>query len=295
MPSRIANAFTVDVEDYFHVTAFADCISARQWDDQESRVVASTQRILDLLDERQVQGTFFVLGWVAERYPELVRRIDLAGHEIGCHSYWHRLVYELTPEEFRDDLRRATMVLEDIIGRKVELYRAPSFSITARSLWAFDVLADEGYQIDSSVFPVRHDVYGIPDAPRHIYRAETARGGLWEFPPPVRRFGRWNLPLGGGGYFRLYPSSLTHRWLTRINDVDRQPFLFYIHPWEFDPEQPRLPGRWRSRFRHYQNLHTTESKTRRLLDRFAFTSMGRVVAEQLGPSSAPSTNAEYAG
>lgn len=276
--SPIQNAFTVDVEDYYHVSAFARQISPHDWNQHESRVVASTHRILRLLDERQVRGTFFILGWVAERFPELVRDIYRSGHELGCHSYWHRLVYEQTPDEFRDDLRRAKDVVEQVTGVAVTSYRAPSFSITRKSLWALDILAGEGILLDSSIFPVRHDRYGIPGAERSLHRLETTSGTLLEFPPSLVRLGKFNLPVGGGGYFRLYPTKFSEACLRRVHRETNQPFMFYVHPWEVDPQQPRLAGSAVSRFRHYVGLDQTEAKLRRLLSEFSFGSIGDVIA-----------------
>ena len=264
------NAFTVDVEDYFHVQAFADRIDPATWDDYESRVVGNTRRILDLLARHGASGTFFVLGWVADRHPQLVQDICDAGHEIGCHSYWHRLIFTQTPDEFREDVRRSTGVLEDIIGKPVTSYRAPSFSITKRSLWALDVLIEEGYRIDSSIYPVRHDTYGIPGAEAAPHAIERSAGSLVEYPPAVRRKRGFNIPVAGGGYFRTYPVGLTQHWLRNINRKEGRPFVFYIHPWEVDPDQPRLPASLKSRFRHYRNLHTTEQKLDRLLGEFRF-------------------------
>lgn len=267
---RILNAFTVDVEDYYHVSAFARTVRPAEWDQYPSRVVASTQRVLDLLETAGVRGTFFVLGWVAHRFPRLVRDIQRAGHEIGCHSYWHRLVYEQTPEQFRDDLRLGCAAIEDVTGSPVTLYRAPSFSIVRRSLWAMDVLAEEGIRIDSSIFPVRHDRYGIPDAERFPHRIQARSGAIWEFPPSIHAMGKVQLPVGGGGYFRLYPLRFSIHCLRRINEVCGQPFLFYVHPWELDPDQPRLPGSMLARFRHRVNLTGTARKLARLLDAFRF-------------------------
>jgi polysaccharide deacetylase family protein (PEP-CTERM system associated) len=266
----ILNAFTVDVEDYYHVQAFADRIDPRRWDDYESRVVANTHRILKILDDYRIRGTFFILGWVADRHPHLVRQIQQSGHEIGCHGFWHRLIYEMSPEEFRQDLLSGAKAVEAITAQRVVAFRAPSFSITEKSLWALDILIEEGFQYDSSIFPVHHDNYGIPNAERFPHRIHNNGKGLWEFPPSVHRFWKINVPIAGGGYFRLYPARLSIRWLGRINRVERQPFLFYIHPWELDPDQPRLPGSLRSRFRHYQNLRRTEKKLRRLLETFRF-------------------------
>ena len=270
MLDKMGNVFSVDVEDYFHVQAFADRIDPRDWDHFESRVERNTLRILELLERHQTRATFFVLGWVAQRHADLVRRIQNAGHEIGCHSHMHKLVYGQTPDEFRDDLRRSTDTIQQITGSLVTAYRAPSFSINSRSLWALDVLIDEGYRIDSSIFPVRHDTYGIRDLDPAPHAIPRPLGDIWEFPPAVRqkRFG--NIPVAGGGYFRLLPLRLTLHWLRNINRKERRPVMFYIHPWEVDPEQPRLPGSRKSRFRHYQNLATTEAKLDRLLVEFPF-------------------------
>jgi polysaccharide deacetylase family protein (PEP-CTERM system associated) len=272
------NAFTVDVEDYFHVANFADRIHPRQWDGFESRVVGSTQRVLRLLDRHQVRGTFFVLGWVAERHPQLVREIAAAGHEIACHGYWHQIIYRQTRDEFAADLRLACSVLQQITGKPVAAYRAPSFSITRESLWALEVLAAAGITHDSSIFPVHHDRYGIPGAPRAPHPIATRHGALMEFPPSVVRLCGQNLPVSGGGYFRLFPLSFTTRCYRRLNRQG-QPVMFYIHPWELDSDQPRLPCSLPSRLRHYVNLARTERKLDRLLDRFAFGSITEVLAE----------------
>ena len=287
------NAFTVDVEDYFQVTAFEKHIARSQWDQYESRVVANTQRILRQLSRHNVQATFFVLGWVADRYPQLVHEIHRSGHEIGSHSYWHRLIYDLSPEEFRDDLRRSRDVLENLIGTPVTAYRGPSFSITKRSLWALDILIEEGFCIDSSVFPIHHDRYGIPGAERSIHTLRTSAGQLWEFPPSVVRFAGFNLPVSGGGYFRLYPFSLTKYCLTRLNHRRREAFMFYVHPWEIDPEQPRLGvGSRMSRFRHYVNLSSTQSKLDALLEKFRFGRLCDVI-QQAEDSSLQEPVASY--
>lgn len=275
------NAFTVDVEDYFHVSGFADRISPSQWDTFESRVVPNTHRLLRLLDEQQVQATFFVLGWVAERHPELVRQIGAGGHEIGCHSYWHRLVYDMGPDEFRADLRRARQAIEDITSKPVVAYRAPSYSITRRSRWAIEVLAEEGFRYDSSIFPIHHDRYGIPDAPSHPYAEHSSAGVVWEFPLTVVRLFGTNVPVAGGGYFRLYPVRLSIHWFEQVNRRTGQPFVFYVHPWELDPDQPRLHGCLRSRLRHYINLRHTEPKLKCLLPRFRWGTLSAVLAETL--------------
>jgi len=287
-PLPIENAFTVDVEDYFHVQAFAGTIDRQNWDQYACRVVANTHAVLKLLDRAQVRGTFFVLGWVAERYPQLVRDIKKSGHEIGSHSHAHRLIYEMTPDEFRDDLRRAGEAIGSITGERVTAFRAPCFSVTSRSLWALDILAEEGYRYDSSIFPVHHDNYGIPSAERFPHRITCARGDMWEFPPSVVKFWKFNLPVAGGGYFRLYPARFSLWCLKHINRVARQPFMFYIHPWELDPDQPRLPGSLRSRFRHYQNLSTTVSKLERLLKTFRFGSLSSSLERHWAANSARS-------
>ncbi|MGQ9576763.1 MAG: XrtA system polysaccharide deacetylase [Thermoguttaceae bacterium] len=277
----ILNAFTVDVEDYFQVSAFEPHVSRQQWGEFESRVVPNTHRMLGLLDRHKVRATFFILGWVANRFPQLVRDIHRCGHEIACHGYWHRLIYEQSPEEFRADVCLARDLLEQIIGRPVAAYRAPSFSITRRSLWALEILVEEGFRADSSIFPIRHDRYGIPDARRTIHQRRTSAGTIWELPPAVARVAQFNVPVSGGGYFRFFPLSWTLRWLARINRAEQEGFVFYIHPWELDPDQPRMPrASARSRFRHYLNLGRTERRLDRLLDRMRF---GRVsdVTEQL--------------
>jgi polysaccharide deacetylase family protein (PEP-CTERM system associated) len=240
--------------------------------------VGNTHRILALLERHNVKATFFVLGWVAERHPQLVRDIHQAGHEIGSHGYWHRLIYDQSPEEFRADLCQSRDVLQDIIKEPITAYRAPSFSITKRSLWALDTLAEEGFRVDSSIFPIRHDRYGIPGGKRGIHRIATSAGPLWEAPPSVARIARLNLPISGGGYFRLYPLRMSMRLLAGHNARARHPFMFYVHPWEIDPQQPRLrAGSITSRFRHRVNLGRNERKLDRLLQAFCFARLRDVV------------------
>jgi polysaccharide deacetylase family protein (PEP-CTERM system associated) len=275
--SAMLNALTIDVEDYYHVSGFDRCVSRDEWEDFPSRVADSTHRVLDRLAEAGVHGTFFVLGWVAERQPGLVRAIQVAGHEIGCHGYAHRLIYEQTPQQFRVDLRLARLVLEDILGEQITAYRAPSFSITRRSLWALDILLEEGFLFDSSIYPTHHDRYGIPGTPLEPHTIERSQGTLWEFPPPVCRLMKYPVPVGGGGYFRLYPYPLTRRGLRSINAAGR-PFAVYLHPWEFDPGQPRLrPGTMRA-FRHYVGLNRTEDRLVRLLKDFRFGTLSESLA-----------------
>jgi succinoglycan biosynthesis protein ExoA len=278
----VQNALTIDVEDYFQVTGFDHIVDRAHWDDFEPRVADSTSRLLDVLAEANVRATFFILGWVAERQPLLLRRIQSAGHEIGCHSYAHRLIYTQTPSEFREDLRQARAAIEDAIGEQVRAYRAPSFSITTASAWALDVLIEEGFTIDSSIYPTHHDRYGIPGTPLEPHRIRRESGEIWEFPPPVCRIGSYPLPVGGGGYFRLYPYALTRRWLRKINAAGR-PFAVYLHPWELDPEQPRLsPGMLRG-FRHYVNLRRTEERLVRLLQDFTFGTLSESLTAWSGP------------
>jgi polysaccharide deacetylase family protein (PEP-CTERM system associated) len=278
-PARsLLNALTVDVEDYYQVTGFENCVFRADWDRLESRVVANTQAVLDLLRSGGVHGTFFILGWVAERFPGLVRQIHAEGHEIGCHGFWHRVVYQQAPDEFRHDLRRARDALQDVIGVPVTAYRAPCFSITRRSLWALDILVEESFTCDSSIFPTVHDRYGLPDAPLEPHRIRRSAGSLWEFPLPVlRRLGHpW--PIGGGGYFRLYPYRLTRYGLRSINAEGRS-FAAYIHPWELDPDQPQLAlGPFRA-FRHYVNLGRTKSRLEKLIRDFRFGPIRQVLAE----------------
>jgi polysaccharide deacetylase family protein (PEP-CTERM system associated) len=235
----IVNAMTVDVEDYFHVSAFASVVSPSDWESYESRVERNTERLLAILEGAGVRATFFVLGWIAERFPALVQRIDRAGHELASHGYDHGLVYDKTPESFRADLRRAQTAIEQAAGVDVRGYRAPSFSITEDSLWALDVLVSEGYTFDSSIYPIRHDRYGIPSWHRHIHTIDRPGGRLWELPGSTVRHLGTNLPMGGGGYFRLLPYWWTRRGIQALNDDEQRPAIFYLHPWEIDPDQPR--------------------------------------------------------
>jgi polysaccharide deacetylase family protein (PEP-CTERM system associated) len=273
----VVNAMSVDVEDYFQVSAFDGTISRDRWDSFESRVGANTERVLATLDLTLTRATFFVLGWVAERYPGLIRQIAERGHEIASHGYDHRLVFDLTPEQFRADLRRARASIEAASGVRVRGYRAPSYSITARSLWALDVLIEEGYAYDASIFPIHHDRYGLPSAPRHIHTITRPAGTLWEVPGSTRRVSGMNLPIAGGGYFRLLPYGWTRRGIARVNRLERQPVVFYIHPWELDPEQPRLPASQLTRLRHYRNLSETVPRLERLLSEFRFDSIGAIL------------------
>ena len=282
------NAFSLDVEDYFHVSALASAISRESWPTREYRVERNTERILGLLAERHIRGTFFILGWVAERSPGLVRRIAAAGHEIACHGYSHELIYRQSPAEFRNETQRAKKFLEDLLGEPVLGYRAASFSITRDSLWALDTLIDLGFQYDSSIFPIRHDRYGIPGASAEPGPIAAPSGRtIVEFPMSAARFFGLQVPVSGGGYFRLLPYRLIRAGLRQINEVAGRPFTFYLHPWEVDPDQPRVKVGFVSRFRHYTNLKRCEARLRRLLAEFRFTTMREVLqAQGLLPESA---------
>lgn len=278
MPATaLVNAMTIDVEEHFHANVFDGTPVRAIQHTLASRVEASTRRMLDLLDAAGTKATCFVLGVVADAHPDLVREIARRGHEIASHGYAHQLVYTQTPDEFRDDVRRAKLTLEALCGTMVRGYRAPSYSVTERSLWALDVLADEGYDYDASIFPIRHDRYGIPHAPRHTYVLEQTGGRLVEAPPSTIRLAGLNLPVAGGGYFRLLPYGWTRFGIDRLNALEQRPAIFYTHPWEIDPGQPRLPLSRLHGLRHYANLDTTESKLVRLLSDFAFAPLEAVL------------------
>jgi polysaccharide deacetylase family protein (PEP-CTERM system associated) len=276
--SMVVNAMTIDVEDYFQVSAFDDVVRREEWELRPSRVVSNTMRLLQLFDQHSVKGTFFVLGWVADRFPGLVREIAAGGHELASHGYGHRIVYSQTPGEFREDVRRAKGTIEGVSGQVVRGYRAPSFSITKDSLWALDVLVEEGYRYDASIFPIRHDRYGIPDAPRHRHVLTRPGGTLTEAPGSTVRVLGSNLPVAGGGYFRILPYWWTRWGIARLNRTEAQPAIFYLHPWEIDPDQPRLPASRLSRFRHYRNLDKAEPRLKRLLTDFRFGMLKDVIA-----------------
>jgi len=269
MMKKPVNYLTIDVEDYFQVAAFEKVIHPSTWESYPSRVEQNTQRILDLLDLHGIKGTFFIVGWIAERFPSLVKKIATLGHDIGCHSYGHRKIYNLSPDEFRQDTARAKDILENIIGRKVCGYRAPTYSITKQSLWALDILQELGFTWDSSIFPVIHDQYGIPDAPR--YRFQWQNHNLVEYPLSTLLILGQNIPVCGGGYFRLFPYWFTRWALRRINSREQQPFIFYLHPWEIDPDQPRIKNAgWKAKFRHYRNLDKTSKRLSQLVQDFHF-------------------------
>ena len=272
------NALTIDVEDYYHVSAFEAVVPFADWERYESRVEKNTHRILDLLDAHTTKATFFVLGWVVERYPGLIRTLVARGHEVASHGYAHRRVYTQTPEQFRTETRRSKRLLEDTLGQPIRGYRAASYSITVQSLWALDVLREEGFVYDSSIFPIRHDLYGIPSHPRFCYMISGQSGSpLVEFPLSTLRFGGTNFPIAGGGYLRLFPYAYTRWGIRYLNRRESQPAVVYLHPWELDPEQPRLPAGKLSRFRHYTNLHRMEGRFVRLLQDFSFGTMSEVL------------------
>ena len=264
----ISNYLTIDVEDYFQVSAFEDIINPGDWDTMEQRVVRNTEKVLELLARHNTKATFFIVGWIADRFPQLVQTIHNQGHPIGCHSYWHRKVYDLTPETFREDTRKVKSILEDITGQPVLGYRAPSYSITAKSLWALDILVELGFTYDSSIFPICHDIYGMPGAPRFAYQHPN---GLLEYPISTARFFGRSIPVSGGGYFRLFPYWFSRYALRIINEKEGKPFIFYLHPWELDPDQPRMhQARILSRFRHYNQLQRTTGRFAQLLQDFRF-------------------------
>jgi polysaccharide deacetylase family protein (PEP-CTERM system associated) len=272
--NQTSNALTVDVEDYFHVTAFEKHIKPEDWDKYPLRVMENTARVLDLLEEHYTRATFFVLGWVAERCPWIVKEIQKRNHEIACHSYDHKLIYNMNHRQFRSDIKRSKDLLEDITGQPVWGYRAPSYSIISESLWALDILIEEGFLYDSSIFPVVHDLYGIKGACGIPHKIRRGSGSIVEFPLstyPINLL-RWQyrLPVAGGGYLRLFPLWFTRKAIERLNNGGGHPALIYFHPWEIDVDQPRVKVDLKSRFRHYVNLHTTEKKLRNLLSSFNF-------------------------
>jgi polysaccharide deacetylase family protein (PEP-CTERM system associated) len=269
--ASIVNAMTVDVEDYFHVAALAQSIDRSKWDSMEYRAEASTRRLLDLFDESRIRATFFVLGWVARRSPDLDREIQRRGHEVASHGMSHKLVFNQTPEEFSSETYESKALLEDITGQPVRGNRASTYSITRRTLWARYILHEAGFEYDSSIFPIRHDVYGIPDAPQVPSRIPTPKGAsIVEFPMSTAPMFGTRIPVSGGGYFRLLPYWLTRKGLRTLNSGLGRPFIFYLHPWEVDPEQPRVRTSWKSRFRHYTNLDQCEARLRRLISEFRF-------------------------
>lgn len=269
---------TVDVEDYYQVSAFAKNVSTSDWGNMESRVVRNTNRILQIFSDAGIKATFFCLGWVAEREPNLIRAIAEEGHEIACHGYSHQLIYNQEQRVFKEETLRAKKLLEDQIQTEVLGYRAASYSITARCPWAIDVLIEAGFKYDSSIFPVRHDRYGMPDAPKFPYFQKGESGkSIAEFPLSTLNIFGYRLPVAGGGYFRLYPYYFSQLALASINKFQKKPFIFYLHPWEIDPEQPRIDASALSRFRHYNNLDKCESRLKSLLKYFDFCTAKEVL------------------
>ena len=276
----IRNAFSIDVEDYFQVSALAPHFPRQIWDQQPCRVERNVDRMLEILEDSQVHATFFTLGWVAERYPDMVKRVVAGGHELASHGYGHQRASDLSRDEFFDDITRAKKILEDLGGQVVIGYRAPSFSICENNLWALDLLGEAGYQYSSSIYPIRHDHYGMPNAPRFAFRPSDSRS-LLELPATTIRLFNRNLPAAGGGYFRLLPYQMSRWSINRVNNVDKQPCIFYCHPWEIDPDQPRPHGMtFKTRFRHYVNLGRTESRLRSLLKDFRWGRVDQIFLEK---------------
>ena len=277
--NTLKHALTVDVEDYFQVWALSSQIDRNSWESRPCRIERNVDAILQLFAQHQAQATFFTLGWVAERYPQVIRKIVAAGHELASHGYAHERLSDLTPAQMRDDLLRAKSLLEDIGGQPIRGYRAPSFSLGKHNLWALDVITDTGHHYSSSIYPVKHDHYGIPDAPRFAFRHAN---GLLEIPVTTTRVLGRNLPAGGGGYFRLLPYAASRWMIERVQERDGQSSMFYFHPWEIDPDQPQIDGiSWKSRFRHYNNLERMQGKLTRLLRDFRWDRADAVFAEQL--------------
>jgi polysaccharide deacetylase family protein (PEP-CTERM system associated) len=274
------NAISVDVEDYFQTEAMSKVVPRTDWDQMPSRVRRNTERLFELFAAQEVRATFFFLGWVAERFPGLVRQAKELGHEIACHSYWHRPIYSLSPSEFREDTCRAKAAIENAAGISVIGYRAPSFSLTTQNEWASEILADAGFLYDSSIHPILSDMYDNRKAPRQPYQFSNA--DLIEIPISTVRIAKTNLPFGGGGYFRMFPYTYVRWAMKRVNQAEKRLGVFYIHPWEIDPDQPRLPASRRTRFRQYTGLGKTETKLKRLLTDFRFAPIAEAFSTELG-------------
>jgi polysaccharide deacetylase family protein (PEP-CTERM system associated) len=264
---------TVDVEDYFMVSAFSDIVKTDTWDHYSSRVENNTMRVLDLFEKYDVKGTFFILGWVAEHYPQIIKEIDRRGHEIGCHSYLHKLVYEMSRMEFKHDILKAKKILEDIIGKRIFGYRAPSYSVTKESFWAMEVIRETGFLYDSSIYPIIHDRYGYPEFSRFPIVVKTDSGNILEIPLSTLRVLDKNIPVGGGGYLRLFPIAFTEWAIRRMNNIEKECAVVYFHPWEIDTEQPRINCSYLSKFRHYTNIKNMESRIESLVKKFEFGSV----------------------
>jgi len=292
----MVNVLSIDVEEYFHPSEVQTTVGRSRWSSLPSRVESSTKLLLDLLAAHQVKATFFVLGWIAERYPLLVRDIASQGHEIGCHSFEHQLIYDLTPNEFRSDTLAATKAIEDACGSTPKVYRAPSYSVTEESFWALEILVECGYTHDSSIYPIVHDRYGIPGFYRFAQPIHTPAGPIIEIPPATVRLSPTQVaPVGGGGYLRLLPYRYTAAGIRRINAEDEKPACIYIHPWELDPEQPQLASGVISRLRTYTGLRGMKSKLERLLSDFRFSTLGRVCPSTLIEPSGTLNASEFNG
>jgi polysaccharide deacetylase family protein (PEP-CTERM system associated) len=286
----ILNALTVDVEEYFHATEVQNATKAQSWDSFPSRVELQVERTLELLESKRARATFLILGWVAQRYPQVVRRIVDSGHEIGCHSHLHRLVYDLTPAEFREDTLRAVRAIEDACGITPRIYRAPSYSITRRSLWALEILVECGFTQDSSIYPISHDRYGIPGSRRQPHWLNTPSGPIFEVPIATVALANGHvLPVGGGGYLRLLPYRYCAAGIRRLNENDRSPACIYFHPWEIDPQQPHLSLGLVARIRTYAGLAGMKAKLARLLDEFHFARMSDIYTHYEAESGPPTT------
>ncbi len=271
------NALSIDLEDYFHTTSMAGTIGVEEWEKCESRVVDSVRRLLRILDDYKVKATFFVLGWIAEREPQLIKDVHAAGHEIACHGYWHQLIYKQQPEEFRDDVRQAKQLLEELINEPVKGYRATTFSVVQDTLWALDILIEEGFAYDSSIFPIHHDRYGIPKAERFPHQISRNGGGrILEFPLSTVRWAGYNIPIAGGGYLRFMPYCFIKKGIASLNK-QQKPAIIYLHPWEIDPDQPRQAVGTLTRIRQYYNLDKMEGKLRQLLTDFQFAPITKVL------------------
>ncbi|MEW8034637.1 MAG: XrtA system polysaccharide deacetylase [Candidatus Thiodiazotropha sp.] len=275
---NVVNAITVDVEDYFQVSAFAKNIEKDNWCDYESRVERNTHKLLEIFAQYNTKGTFFVLGWIAERFPNLINEIEQAGHEIASHGYSHDLVYNQTIDKFREETGRTKEILENIINKPIYGYRAASYSIVKKSIWALDILTELGFTYDSSIFPIVHDRYGIPGAKTepHVYKTEGGNS-IIEFPISTVGLGKTRLPISGGGYFRLLPYWITRSGLNKINNKEKKPFIFYMHPWEIDTGQPRIKSNMLSEFRHYNNISKFDQRLRKLLQDFKFSTVSDVL------------------
>jgi polysaccharide deacetylase family protein (PEP-CTERM system associated) len=279
--NEMKHILSVDVEDYFQVEAFRHVVSMESWEGRESRVLKNTQRILECFARQNAKGTFFFVGWVAEKFPQLVKDVHAAGHEVACHSYWHRTVFSLDQDEFRKDTKRAKDVLEQISGARVLGYRAPSWSITGKSLWALNILHELGFVYDSSIYPIRHDIYGLPGAKRFPYTHQLSPNQeLLEFPPTTIKLGGMELPAAGGGYLRIFPMTYTHLAFRQLQRKWKERAVVYMHPWEFDPEQPRIPDAGlRSNLRHYLNLDKMEGRVSELLRTYKFQPFREMLRE----------------